>query len=147
MSSQTTVNAPYRSPPGLLHTVLLAGSVPLFLGALLSDIAYHNTYQIQWNNFASWLLAGAELFSGLALLFALVNLLRAKRKAGRPLTYFLVLLAAWVLGLVNAFEHAKDAWASMPTGLVLSIVVSVLILAAAWLGLAPQAAPRHGGAQ
>ena len=28
--------------------------------------------------------------------FALVNLLRAKRKAGRPLTYFLVLLAAWV---------------------------------------------------
>ncbi|MGI4842519.1 MAG: DUF2231 domain-containing protein [Janthinobacterium lividum] len=147
MSSQATVDATYRSPPGLLHTVLLAGSIPLFLGALLSDIAYHNTYQIQWNNFSSWLLAGAELFSGLALLFALVNLLRAKHKSGRPLTYFLVLLATWVLGLINAFEHAKDAWASMPTGLVLSIVVTLLSLAAAWLGLGPQAGPRHGGVQ
>ncbi|KFI06469.1 DUF2231 domain-containing protein [Massilia sp. BSC265] len=147
MSSQATVSASYRSPPGLLHTILLAGSVPLFLGALLSDIAYYNTYQIQWNNFASWLLAGAELLSGLALLFALMNLLRAKRKAGRPMTYFLVLLATWVVGLLNSFEHAKDAWASMPTGMVLSIVVTVLSLAAAWLGLGPQAGPRHGGAQ
>lgn len=147
MSSQATVSASYRSPPGLLHTILLAGSVPLFLGALLSDIAYYNTYQIQWNNFASWLLAGAELLSGLALLFALMNLLRAKRKAGRPMTYFLVLLATWVVGLLNSFEHAKDAWASMPTGMVLSIVVTVLSLAAAWLGLGPQAGPRPGGAQ
>lgn len=147
MSSQATVSTTYQSPPGLLHTILLAGSVPLFLGALLSDIAYYNTYQIQWNNFASWLLAGAEVLCGFALVFALVNLLRAKRKAGRPLTYFLVLLATWVLGLINAFEHAKDAWASMPTSLVLSIIVTVLILAAAWLGLGPQPGPRHGGAQ
>ncbi len=135
MSTQATVNTTYRSPPGLLHTILLAGSVPLFLGALLSDIAYYQTYQIQWNNFASWLLAGAEVFCGFALVFALVNLLRAKRKAGRPLTYFLVLLATWVLGLVNSFEHAKDAWASMPTSLVLSIIVTLLACAAAWLGL------------
>ena len=50
--------------------------MPLFLGALLSDIAYSKTYQIQWNNFSSWLIAGGKLFCGLALLFALVNLIR-----------------------------------------------------------------------
>lgn len=135
MSAPATASPTYRSPPGPLHTILLAGTVPLFLGALLSDITYYNSYQIQWNNFASWLIAGGELFCGLTLLFALVNLLRAPRKAGLPLVYFLLLLATWVLGLVNAFEHAKDAWASMPAGLVLSVIVTVLACVATWVGL------------
>jgi len=143
MASVSTATPAYRSPPGLLHTILLAGSVPLFLGALLSDIAYHNTYQIQWSNFASWLLAGAELFAGLALLGALIGLVRAPRKGGQPLTYFLLLLVTWVLGLVNAFQHAKDAWAVMPAGLVLSVIVTILILVTAWIGLQPRA----GGVQ
>ena len=125
----------YRCTPSPLHALLLAGSVPLFLGALLSDIAYYNSYQIQWSNFAAWLIAGALLFCGLALLFALANLIRAERKGGRPTLYFVLLLVTWVLGLINAFEHAKDAWAVMPAGLVLSAVVSVLALAAAWTGL------------
>ena len=47
--------------PGPLHGTLLAGTVPLFLGALLSDIAYGQTYQIQWANFASWLIAARTL--------------------------------------------------------------------------------------
>ena len=141
MSSPTTAGVHYRHPPGPLHTTLLAGSVPLFLGALLSDVAYYQTYQIQWGNFASWLIAGGLLFCGLALLFALVNLIRAERKAGHPALYFLLLLATWVLGLIDAFVHAKDAWAVMPAGLVLSIIVAVLACAATWVGLGP----RQGG--
>lgn len=124
----------HRSTPGPLHAILLAGTVPLFLGALLSDIAYFRTFQIQWSNFAAWLIAGGLLFCGLALLFALVNLIRADRKAGRPVLYFLLLVVTWVLGLFNAFEHAKDAWAVMPTGLVLSIIVTLLACVAAWIG-------------
>ncbi|MBT1260168.1 hypothetical protein KHP07_07340 [Pseudomonas sp. VS40] len=131
----TTLPAYYATRPGPLHALLLAGSVPLFLGALLSDVAYGQTYQIQWANFASWLIAGALVFSGFALLFALVNLLRARRKSGRPAAYFLLLLAAWVLGLINAFQHAKDAYAMMPAGLVLSVIVTLLALVAAWIGL------------
>lgn len=139
MSSVPTASPAYRSPPGPLHVILLAGTVPLFLGALLSDIAYFNTFQIQWSNFASWLIAGALLFCGLALVFAVVNLLRARQKSGHPLMYFLLLLVTWVLGLVNAFEHAKDAWAAMPSGLVLSVIVTLLACAAAWVGLNPRA--------
>lgn len=134
----------YRCTPGPLHATLLAGTVPLFLGALLSDIAYYQTYQIQWSNFAAWLIAGALLFCGLAGLFALVNLLRAERKAGRPTVYFLLLLVTWALGLVNAFEHAKDAWAVMPSGLVLSAVVTLLACVTTWVGLTNL---RSGGAQ
>lgn len=130
-----TVQPTYRSTPGPLHAILLAGTVPLFLGGLLSDIAYYKSYQIQWSNFASWLIAGGLVFCGLALLFALVNLFRAQRKSGRPVMYFLLLLLTWVLGLVNAFEHAKDAWAAMPSGLVLSVIVTLLAFVAAWTGL------------
>ncbi|WP_409488336.1 DUF2231 domain-containing protein [Pseudomonas promysalinigenes] len=125
----------YRCTPSPLHAILLAGTVPLFLGALLSDIAYYMSYQIQWSNFAAWLIAGGLLFCGLALLFALANLVRARRKAGRPTIYLLLLLVTWVLGLINAFEHAKDAWAVMPAGLVLSVIVSILACVAAGLGL------------
>ncbi|MGG4656321.1 DUF2231 domain-containing protein [Pseudomonas vlassakiae] len=125
----------YRCTPGPLHGILLAGTVPLFLGALLSDIAYFKSYQIQWSNFAAWLIVGGLLFCGLALLFALANLIRAPRKGGRPTLYLLLLLATWVLGLINAFEHAKDAWAVMPAGLVLSVIVTVLACVAAWLGM------------
>ncbi|MGY2264515.1 MULTISPECIES: DUF2231 domain-containing protein [unclassified Pseudomonas] len=142
MTDTTTLT--YRCTPGPLHATLLAGTVPLFLGALLSDIAYYQTYQIQWSNFAAWLIAGALLFCGLAGLFALVNLLRADRKAGRPTVYFLLLLGTWALGLVNAFEHAKDAWAVMPSGLVLSAVVTLLACVTTWVGLTNL---RSGGAQ
>nr|WP_197984192.1 MULTISPECIES: DUF2231 domain-containing protein [unclassified Pseudomonas] len=114
---------------------MLAGTVPLFLGALLSDITYYQTYQIQWSNFASWLIAGGLVFCGLAVLFALVNLIRADRKAGRPMVYLVLLVVTWALGLVNAFEHAKDAFASMPSGLILSALTTLLIAVTAWLGL------------
>lgn len=135
MASVAPASTALHRPPGALHTILLAGTVPLFLGALLSDIAYHNSYQIQWANFASWLIAGALVFCGLALLFALVHLVRARPRGRQALIYFLLLLTTWVLGLVNAFEHAKDAWAVMPTGLVLSVIVTLLAIAAAWVGL------------
>jgi uncharacterized membrane protein len=128
----------YRNMPNPLHATLLAGTVPLFLGALLSDIAYFRSYQIQWSNFSSWLIAGGLVFCGLALLFALVNLLRARPRAGRPLIYVLLLLATWILGFINALEHAKDAWATMPAGLVLSVIVTLLACAATWVGLTNQ---------
>ncbi|MNW20945.1 hypothetical protein D3C71_2215910 [compost metagenome] len=47
----------------------------------------------------------------------------------------MLLLVTWGLGLINAFEHAKDAWAVMPSGLVLSVIVTVLAVVAAWTGL------------
>ena len=132
-----TVSTPlaFRCTPSPLHATLLAGTVPLFLGALLSDIAYSNSFQIQWSNFAAWLIAGGLVYCGLALLFALVNLIKAHPKSGRPLIYFLLLLCTWVLGLVNAFEHAKDAMATMPYGLVLSVIVTLLACVTTWVGL------------
>ena len=118
-----------------LHAILLAFPFPLFLGALLSDLAYRASFQVQWANFASWLIAGGLLVGAFALLWALVNLLRSETAhKGRPAIYFVVLLAMWGLGFVNALVHAKDAWATMPGGLYLSVVVTLLALVASWIG-------------
>jgi uncharacterized membrane protein len=127
-----------RTRPRLLHPVhaiLLASTLPLFLGALLSDWAYSSSYQIQWLNFASWLIVGALVLGGLALAWAAIDLFRAdvrwdRRTALGPI----ILLATWVLGFINALVHAKDAWATMPAGLILSLIVFVLALVATWLG-------------
>ena len=119
---------------GPLHLFLLASMVPLFLGAALSDYAYTSTYQVQWINFSSWLIVGGLVFAGVALVCALIGLLGGGRRDFRFVVHFFLLLAAFVLGFINALIHARDAWASMPTGLVLSIVVAVLVCASAALG-------------
>lgn len=119
-----------------LHAVLLAGGLALFLGGMLSDIAYARTYEIQWNNFASWLNVGGLFFIGIALLFALFDVFRADRRAAGSAIYGVVLLVTWVVAFFNALTHARDAWASMPTGLVLSVIVAVLMIVATWLGFA-----------
>lgn len=115
-----------------LHAVLLAGTVPLLLGALLCDITYARSYHIQWANFASWLIAGALLYGAIVLVWAIVALLRYR--SGRTLLYALLVLATWVLGFIDALVHAKDAWAAMPMGLVLSAIVTVLACAATAVG-------------
>lgn len=128
-----TAERPYRSGINPLHGLLLSGTFPLFLSAALSDYAYASSYQIQWSTFASWLIAGGLVFNGFALLCALIGLVRADRR-GPHLVYFLLLLVTWILGFVNALVHARDAWAMMPTGFVLSIIVTVLACAATLLG-------------
>jgi uncharacterized membrane protein len=117
-----------------LHAVLLAGTVPLFLGVLLGDIAYTASYEVQWKNFASWLIVGGLVFGGFAVLWALIGLFRSDQRGGRPTLYFVLLLATWVLGFINALIHAKDAWATMPEGLILSVIVAALAIAATGFG-------------
>jgi uncharacterized membrane protein len=129
-----TVDRKHQRPLHPLHAILLAGTVPLFLGVLLSDIAYASSYEMQWKNFASWLIVGGLVFSGFALLWALIRLLRAGQRGRGPTLYFSLLLAIWILGFINALVHAKDAWASMPEGLILSAIVAALALAATGVG-------------
>ncbi|HRO59868.1 MAG TPA: hypothetical protein PK177_12000 [Burkholderiaceae bacterium] len=134
MTVTATAVHPYPKTLHPIHATLLAGTVPLFLGALLSDLAYWSSYQVEWANFASWLIAGGLVFSGLALLCALAGLFRSRGGERRPI-YFLLLVAVWILGFINALVHARDAWAAMPTGLVLSIIVTLLAIAATGVGL------------
>ena len=120
-----------------LHAILLAFPLPLFLGTLLSDLAYSSTYEVQWTNFASWLIAGAMLTGALVTLWALIEcLVSGRQRTGKHFAYLVVLLVMMAVGFINALVHAKDGWAAMPAGLWLSVVVTLLALIASWIGYA-----------
>lgn len=129
----TLTDRRYATAVHPLHAVLVASTLPTFLGALLSDIAYARTYEIQWNNFASWLIAGGLVLAGLALLAAVIELIAARRRGRSALLYIVLLVVLWAVGFFNALMHARDAWASMPDGLVMSVLVFALACVATWL--------------
>ena len=120
-----------------MHATFFLTTMPLFGGALLSDWAYASSQQTQWANFAAWLNAGGLLIAGPSLLWGAVALLRSSstrhRRSG---VYLALMLATFVAGFINALVHARDGWAAMPTGLILSAIVVVLAGMASAFGLA-----------
>lgn len=121
-----------RRPIHPVHAAALGGVLPLFLCALLSDYAFYTTYEIQWANFASWLLVAAMVMTTLALIAALIGQARRSRR----LPYTLILGAIWVVGFINNLQHARDNFAVMPAGLWLSVLLTLLALVATVIGFA-----------
>ena len=131
----------YRRSLHPLHGMLLGAANAFLVSGFLSDWAYFGSTEIQWKNFAGWLIIGGLVFTGFALLWTLVDLVRLPLGRGPRLVAFVLLLAAFVLGIVDELVHAKDAWASMPEALILSGVVAVLAIAATAIS---SAAPARG---
>jgi uncharacterized membrane protein len=123
--------------PTPLHSILLAFPLVLFASAVITDIAYLRSAEIQWSNFSAWLIAGGLFTGAFVLLWAVIAFFtnRQQSSRGRPLTYLLLLVAMWVIGFINALLHSRDAGYSVtPTALLLSVVVALLALVAAWIG-------------
>lgn len=124
----TTGRAPHP-----VHAILLAFPIALFSSAVVTDIAYLRTAELQWTNFSAWLISGALLFGGLVLAWGLISLVLGWRGAERIRRgiYAGLLALMWVLGLINIFKHSQDGWSSVETfGLVLSILCALLALGA-----------------
>lgn len=123
----TPIVAPRRIHP--VHGLLLAFPIALFPTALAADATYLGSAEMQWSNMASWAITGALLIGAPALAWAVLDAVR--RRAAWP--YPVLLGVAWLAGLVNAFHHSRDAWASVEVGgLLLSLVSAVAVLAAGW---------------
>jgi uncharacterized membrane protein len=138
-----------RMATGRMPIHVLLSSVPIvcFTGALLTDIAYSRSANMQWSNFSAWLLAFGLLFGALAVLFALIEHFIA-RPAGRNAGWVhgAGSVVALVLALFNSFVHARDGWTSVvPTGLTLSVITVVVIAVTAVLG--HMSGPRYSEVQ
>jgi uncharacterized membrane protein len=116
-----------------------------FVAALIFDLIYVKTAVMLWDKAAAWLIVFGVLF---AVVPRLVNLTQvwvtSRRTATRTdkLDFWLNLLAI-VLAIVNAFVHSRDAYAVVPTGLILS-VCTVILLSIGNIVVAAERAARGG---
>jgi len=114
-------------------------SVPIvcFVGTLLTDLMYYATAEMMWANFSAWLVVVGVIVGVLAAIAGLIDflgnrLIRAQPPAWPHLIGNLLVL---VLALFNALIHTRDGWTSVvPTGLILSIIVVLILPITGWLG-------------
>jgi uncharacterized membrane protein len=122
-----------------LHPMLVPFPIVCFVGAFATDLAYWRTADMQWANFSAWLLAAGLVFGVLAALAGLTDFLSHRRVRAQKPAWAHMLGNELVLGLslVNAFVHSRDAWTSVvPTGLILSGLVVLILCVTGWLGWA-----------
>lgn len=119
-----------------IHAILLSFPIALFVSALVSDITYLNSKEIQWSNLSQWAITAALLFGALVVVWAAADWIRNRRTGlhRRAAIYLGIVATMWLLGLINAFKHSQDAWSSVETmGVVMSGICSALALAAGWI--------------
>jgi uncharacterized membrane protein len=110
-----------------------------FIGTLVTDITYYVTADMMWADVSSWLLIVGLIGGVLAAIAGLIDfltnrLIRAQTPAWPHLIGNLLVL---VLSFFNALVHTRDAWTSVvPTGLILSIIVVLILPITGWLGWA-----------
>jgi uncharacterized membrane protein len=102
-----------------------------FVAALIFDTIYANSATMLWDKGAAWLIVFGLLFAVIPRLVNLVQVWITSRRAAtraQRLDFWLNLVAIIVAAL-NAFVHSRDAYASAPAGLWLSICAVVLLSA------------------
>jgi uncharacterized membrane protein len=135
--AESTVRAA-RSPLGVAGHAIYPGLLPIpilcFVGALITDIVYSSAPDMMWLDFSTWLLLAGLVGGGVAGVVLVVEMVRAgPNRTGALRAHFLLLVAAWVVEVFNSFIHARDGWtAVVPTGIILSILATVLSFLAGW---------------
>jgi uncharacterized membrane protein len=120
-----------------IHPMLVPFPIVCFVGTLVTDIAYWRTAQMMWADFSAWLLTVGMIMGVLAAIAGLIDflgnrLIRTQRPAWPHMIGNIVVL---LLALLNALVHTRDAWTSVvPTGLILSAVVVLILPVTGWLG-------------
>ncbi len=120
-----------------LHAMLVPFPIVCFVGTFVTDLAYWQTTNVIWETFSVWLLTAGLVIAGFAAFADLIDFLGSRQiralKSSWPhvLGNTIVLL----LSLVNVFIHSRDGYtAVVPTGLILSTIVVVILLFTGWMG-------------
>jgi uncharacterized membrane protein len=129
-----------------IHKMLVSFSAAYFAGALVTDLVYWQIPDVLWERFSIWLIAAGLIMAGLAAVAYVIDL-AGGRQIDTPAWPRVVGYAlAVLLSLMNAFVHSRDGYtAVVPTGLMLSGLVIVVLLLTAWVGMALANRPRVGG--
>jgi uncharacterized membrane protein len=114
----------------LLHRGFIGAGGVLLIAAFGTDYIYYTTALWQWANFSAWLITFGLIVMFVAVLLLLIDFVTGR--VGRPnISSFILVTAATLLSLVNAFVHTRDAWTSVvPQGIFLSAVSTILLVIA-----------------
>ena len=128
------------------HRWLVAFSAAYFVGALITDLVYWQTPDVMWEGSPIWLIFAGLVAAGLGIIAYVIDL-ASRRQLERPAWPRAIGYAiAVVLALINALVHSRDGYtAVVPTGLMLSALVVVVLILTAFVGMALTDRRRFGG--
>jgi uncharacterized membrane protein len=127
--------------------MLVPFPIACFVGALVTDLAYWRTLDVLWERFSIWLIAAGLIVAGLAVIAGVIDLAVGKRIRTLAWPHAVGYALALALSLINAFIHSRDGYtAVVPTGLMLSGLVVVILLVTGWMGSALVYRHRTGAA-
>jgi uncharacterized membrane protein len=120
-----------------IHAILVQFPIVCFVGAFITDIMYWRSTSFIWETFSVWLLTAGLVGAGLAAIAGLVDFVGDRR--------IRELRSAWihalgnglviVLSVINVFVHSRDGYtAVVPTGIVLSGLVVLIMMITGWMG-------------
>lgn len=120
-----------------LHVMLVPIPIVCFIGTLITDIAYSQTAKMLWSDMSAWLLVVGVIVAVLAALAGLIDFFGEPRIRSLRAAWIHAVgnVVALILSIFNVLIHTRDAYTSVvPTGLILSAIVVLILLVTGWNG-------------
>lgn len=120
-----------------LHTMLVPVPIVCFVATLVTDIVYWHTAAMLWADMSAWLLLAGLIVAAFAVVAGLIDFLgdRRIRELRAAWIHMLGNIAVLALSILNELVHTRDAYTSVvPTGLILSTIVVLILLVTGWNG-------------
>jgi uncharacterized membrane protein len=120
-----------------IHALLVPIPLVCFVATLITDVVYWQTAAMLWADMSAWLLVVGLVVAVFAVIAGLIDFLGDSRiRELRPAwIHVLGNVVALILSIFNALIHTRDAYTSVvPTGLVLSALVVLILLVTGWNG-------------
>ena len=117
-----------------IHRLLVPLSIVCFAGAFVTDFVYWQSFAVIWETFSD-LAAHSRYDHRRPCDHSFADIVRGKQIRALAWPHAVGYVLAVLLSLVNAFVHSRDGYtAVVPTGLMLSGLVVVILLLVGWLG-------------
>ena len=120
-----------------IHPMLIPFPVAFFVSTFLCDLAYWKTSNAMWSTASLWLLGAGLIMAAAAAVVGLIDVLGEQRirelndvwlHAGGNVVVVVIELYNWYS------RYQSGTVAVVPTGLVLSLIVVLLLLFTGWKG-------------
>ena len=120
-----------------IHPMLIPFPIAFFVGTLVTDIVYSQKAEVFWAMMSQWLLVAGLAMAALAALAGLTDFLgdRRIRQLNAAWHHMIGNVTVVVIELVSLWQRLdKGPSFVVPTGLVLSALVTLLLLYNGWRG-------------